>query len=103
MIQSPDMNEVSKGISIDSKNRICVLTLNRQFEQEEKTMIRGGAGVTQILQQFIIKKMYLYKLEIYEPNGVLLGEILLDHLANGIRIQNDFLFIWEVDNAKYHQ
>lgn len=103
MIQAPDMNEVSKGISLDSKKRIWVLTLNRQFEPEEKTMKGSGMGVTQILQQGIIKKMDIYKLEIYEPNGILLGEIQLKHLADGIRIQKDFLFIWEVDNAKYYQ
>lgn len=103
MIQAPEMNEVSKGISTDSKGRIWVLTLNRQFEPEEKTMKRGAAGMTQILQQGIIKKMNIYKLEIYDPNGILLGEIMLNHLADGIRIQKDFLFIWEVDNAKYYQ
>lgn len=32
------------------------------------------------------------------PDGVLLGEITLDHLAHGLRLFGDMLLIWEREN-----
>lgn len=102
-VQSPQMNTVSRGIGLDIKGRIWVLTLKRQFEPEERTIIRGGGGVTQTVQQGKIKKMDIYKLEIFNNDGIFLGEIQLDHLASRMRIQKDFIFIADMENAQYYQ
>ncbi len=102
-VQSPHMNTVSRGIGIDRKGRIWVLTLNRQLEPEEITMIRSGGGVTQTLQKGRIKKMDIYKLEIFDNDGVLLGEIPFNHLAHKMRVQKDFIFIAEMENARCYQ
>ena len=47
--------------------------------------------------------MDIYKLEIYSPEGILLGEIPLNQLAYRIRIFGDMLFISDFNNARYCQ
>ena len=102
-VQSPQMNTVSRGIGLDNKGRIWVLTLNRQLEPEEQTRTISAGGVKQTVQQGKIKKMDIYKLEIFDNDGALLGEIPLDHLASRMRIQKDFIFIADMENARYYQ
>jgi hypothetical protein len=102
-VNTPQMNTVSYGIGSDSKGRIWVLTMNRQLEPEEQTRTISGGGATRTLQKGKIKTMDIYKLEIFDYNGVFLGEILLDHLAHRMRIQKDFVFIADMENAQYYQ
>lgn len=102
-VNTPQMNTVSRGIGLDSKGRIWVLTMNRQLEPEEQTRTISGGGGTQTLQKGKIKKMDIFKLEIFNNEGVFLGGILLDHLAHRIRIQKDFLFIADMENVRYYQ
>jgi hypothetical protein len=102
-VQTPQMHTVSRGIGLDSKGRIWLLTLNRQLEPEEITRTISGGGVTQTVQQGKIKTMDIYKLEIFDSDGIFLGEIPLDHLAHRMRIQKEFLFIADMENAQYYQ
>jgi len=103
-IQGPRMNEVSKGISVDGQGRIWVITLNRQMSLEEMgyEVSASGGGVKRIKEPRI-EKMDIYKLEIYSPEGILLGEIPLNQLAYRIRIFGDMLFISDFNNARYCQ
>jgi sugar lactone lactonase YvrE len=102
-VQSPQMNTVSRSIGVDGEGRIWVLTMNRQMEPEEITQIVSVGGTSQTVQQGKIKSMDIFKLEIFDNDGVLLGDIKLDHLASRMRIQKDFLFISEAENAQYYQ
>ena len=102
-IQAPTMNHVSQGISVDGKGRIWVNTFNRQMTKEEMGMSVSVGGVIRKKQEPKIQKMDIFKLEVFSPDGILLGEIPLNHLAHGIRIFNDTLFIWDVQNTKYYQ
>ena len=102
-VQQPQMNIVSRGIAVDSKGRIWVLTMNRQMEPEEITQVVSTGGASRTVQEGKIKSMDIFKLEIFDNDGILLGEILLDHLASRIRIQKDFLFIADAENAQYYQ
>ena len=102
-IQAPTMNYVSGGISVDGKGRIWINTFNRQMTKEEMGMSISVGGVTRKMQEPKIQKMDIFKLEIFDPEGILLGEIPLDHLAHGIRIFDDTLFIWDTQNTKYYQ
>ncbi len=89
------MNQVSEGIAVDGKGRIWVITLNRQLRPEERSESISGGGFTKRIQTVEYKKMDIYKLEIFDNDGFLLGNILLDHIANNIRIQKDYLFIFD--------
>jgi sugar lactone lactonase YvrE len=102
-IQAPTMNQVSQGVSVDGKGRIWINTLNRQMSKEEMGMSISVGGVTKKVQEPKIQKMDIFKLEIFDSEGILLGEIPLDHLAHGIRIFDDILFIWDMQNTKYYQ
>jgi hypothetical protein len=43
------------------------------------------------------------KVEIFGPDGTLLGELPLNHVAHGIRICNEFLFLWEWNTSTVYQ
>ncbi len=108
-VQGPKMNIVSSGIAVDAKDRIWVITLRRQLTKEE--MGTGGSVVTtdagvvsrKIPSQPKVVKEDVYKLEIFRPDGIFLGEIPLPHHAHGIRIFGDNLFIREYYNTIFYQ
>jgi sugar lactone lactonase YvrE len=102
-IQAPTMNMVSFGIAADGAGRIWVNTYDRQMKPEERTASMSVGGVSRTVKQGKIEKLDIHKLEIFDPAGVLLGEIPLNHLVHGLRIFGDFLFVWERDNAIVYQ
>lgn len=101
-IQMPTLNMVSVGIAADGKGRIWVITLNRQMTPEEtgSEVVAGGRRRT---VEPIIQKMDIYKLEVFSPDGILLGSIPLNHVAHGIRMCADYLFLWERNTATVYQ
>jgi hypothetical protein len=102
-IQAPTMNMVSLGIAADGKGRIWVNTFRRQMSLEEQGARVSARGITRAVAEPRIEKMDVFKLEIFSPDGVLLGEIPLNHQAHGIRIFGDNLFIWERNNTTYYR
>jgi sugar lactone lactonase YvrE len=77
-----NLNIVSMGIAMDGKGRIWVNTFHRQMTPEEQSLSISGRIRT---KEGKISKMNIHKLESFDPDGVLLGEIPLDHLAHGLR------------------
>jgi hypothetical protein len=63
----------------------------------------AGAVSRKIPSQPKVVKGDVYKLEIFSPDGVLLGEIPLTHHAHGIRIFGNNLFILESYNTIFYQ
>jgi hypothetical protein len=102
-IQQPRMNMVSMGIAADGAGRIWVNTYDRQMKPEEQGSSITVGGATRTTKQANIEKMDIHKIEIFDPDGVLLGEIPLNHLAHGLRIFGDSLFVWERNNAMVYQ
>ncbi|MFC1564225.1 NHL repeat-containing protein [candidate division KSB1 bacterium] len=101
-MKEPDMNRCSAGIAVDNKNRIWVITLNRQIKDEEivKTgmSIRRSAGGTRDISISVsgntdIRRTDIFSIEIYDESGILSGKIPLDHFADGIRIFSDKVYI----------
>jgi hypothetical protein len=99
-IQPPRMNLVSLGLAADGFGRIWVITLNRQMRPEEEGL-NNPTGVRKA--ESTITNMDVFKLEIYNHDGVLLGSVPLNHHAHGLRIFGDQLFIWERNNAVFYQ
>ena len=103
----PRMNTVSSGIAADGKGRVWVITLRRQLTKDEmglRTSVTSDAGgVSRKATEPKVVKGDIYKLEIFSPDGIFLGEIPLTHNAHGIRIFGDNLFIREYDNTIFYQ
>ncbi len=102
-IQAPTMNTVAYGIAVDGAGRVWVNTYDRQMKPEERGGSISVGGVTRKVKEAKIEKMDIYKLEIFDPDGALLGAIPLNHLVHGLRIFGDTLFIWDRENAIVHQ
>lgn len=101
-IQMPEMNRCSSGITVDDKDRIWVATLKRQIKENERvqtsvmtTMSSSGerAMNMSVKGNTEVKETDMYLLEIFDPDGILLGKIQLRHFVDDIKIQKDRLYI----------
>jgi hypothetical protein len=104
---SPRMNSVSSGIAVDNKGRSWVVTYKRQIKDEERismTTISTRTGVSrEIKGDTDLQETDMYALEIFGADGVLLGEIPLNHFVNRIYIKNDSLFLLDqMRGVKYY-
>jgi len=96
-----EMNICSAGIAVDIKSRIWVVTLERPLRKEEKvqkSMIwtqRRTGGTPSIFRitkgNTDLRTTDSYKLEIFDPDGILLSGIRLTHFVDAIRIIGDNL------------
>lgn len=105
---SPRMNSVAEGLAVDSKGRTWVITCKRQIKEEERvymiTRSSGGASTREIKGNTDLQKTDMYTLEIFDADGVLLGEIPLNIFANEIYIENGWLFLLDqMRGVKYYQ
>jgi DNA-binding beta-propeller fold protein YncE len=100
---TPQLNYVSNGIAVDSKGRAWIATLNRQPTREEEGEVISAPGARRVKSSAELEKIDAYKLEIFDPDGILLGEMPLDHRVHGMRIYKNYLFTWERNFAKYYQ
>ncbi len=98
----PEMNTCSGGIAVDGRGRVWVVTYARQLKKEEQVQtsqlwVGGSAGVKSVSVKTEgntdLRTTDALKLEIFAEDGVLLGEILLTHFADVIRIAGDSLFL----------
>lgn len=106
--QSPRMNSISKGLAVDNEGRTWVVTYKRQIKKEEivYTAVRGTqTGVTrEVKGNTDLQETDMYSLEIFDADGVLLGEIPLSHFVDEIYIKNDCLFLLDkMRGVKYYQ
>lgn len=106
--QAPKMNACSGGIAVDGKGRVWVITYNRQIKKEEEVyMVTRGtqSGVTrQIVGNTDLQGTDMYKLEIFDGEGTLLGEIPLGCFADEIYIEKDRLFLLDqMRGVKYFE
>lgn len=100
-IRPPEMNTCSLGIAADDKGRFWVVTYDRQLKKEEQVqtsmMTAMGQGGTTVSQKTTgateLRTTDAYKLEVFDKDGILLGEIPLTHFVDGIRICGDNLFL----------
>ncbi|MBN2408894.1 MAG: NHL repeat-containing protein [Candidatus Aminicenantes bacterium] len=99
-IRMPELNTCSVGIAADSQGRLWVASLQRQLKEEEKagmkvqmSMSGGERNISMKADGNIeLRDTDAYRLEVYDPDGVLLGIIPLDRFVDDIRIEQDRLF-----------
>lgn len=108
-MSGPEMNDCAAAVAADKKGRIWVVTYNRQLKKEEqisRMMSMGGGpagGVTSIKSEVKgntdIRKTDALKLEVFAPDGILLGEIPLTHFVDHARICGDYLFLIDANRG----
>jgi len=103
-IQGPKINRSANGVAVDGKGRVWVVTLTRQLKKEERVgtaismtgSVDGGRTIGQKVQgDTELRTTDAYKLEIYDPEGALLGSLPLDFFVDGIFIYGDRLFLMD--------
>jgi len=102
IIQMPQMNRCSNGIAVDEAGRIWVVGLKRQIKKEERVDTAVRAMMSESGEKTLsfslrgntgLQNTDMYQLEIYSPEGILLGKIQLNHFVDSIRIKNNRLFL----------
>jgi sugar lactone lactonase YvrE len=108
----PEMNQCAEGVAVDSAGRVWVVTLNRQTKEEE----RVGVGMTMTMSggerkmsmkaqgNTDLRTTDMYRLEVFSPEGELLGSLPLDHFVDGIYLKGERLFLWDaMRGAKFYE
>ena len=100
----PKFNSVARGLDADDSGRIWVVTLDRQIKKDEEVIVMyngrvGGAETRKLVGNTDLRKTDMYKLEIFAPDGVLLGEIPLTHFVDMIWVHKDRLFLLDGDRG----
>jgi sugar lactone lactonase YvrE len=102
MVMMPRINRCANGIAADGRGRIWVVTLNRQLTKEEQAYVQVGMSMSTGGERTVgykvrgnteLQNTDAYKLEIFDPEGVLLGQIPADIFVDGIFIYGDRLFL----------
>lgn len=101
-IQMPQFNRCSNGIAVDDKDRIWVVTFKRQIKEEERvqTGVRVTMGATgeramtlSVSGNTDVKETDMYQLEVYGPEGILLGKLQLNQFVDDIRFDKERLYL----------
>jgi sugar lactone lactonase YvrE len=98
--RGPQLNTCAVGVAADSQGRVWVASLQRQLKEEEQAGMRVqmtmGGGERNISMKadgnVELRNTDAYRLEVYDPDGGLLGIIPLDRFVDDIRIERDRLF-----------
>ena len=112
-VQMPQMNRCSNGVATDDKGRVWVISLKRQIKEDEEVQTgmrveqgMGGQKSMSISYSGNTEKREtdMYQLEIFSPDGALLGIIPLSHFVDDIRIEKDRLFLLDkMRGAQYYE
>lgn len=102
LVEPPEMNRCASGIAVDSKGRVWVVTLNRQIKEEERvqTNVRammstsGGRSMNvSVGGHTDVRKTDMFKLEVYDSEGLLLGALPVKHFVDDIFIKGDKIYL----------
>jgi len=88
-VEVPDMNWVSFGVAVDGKQRIWVITVADEMNNKN---VRED-----------IYNSDMYKLEVFDADGLLLQEIPLSYSCHSIRAHGDYLLLSDYSESKIYQ
>jgi hypothetical protein len=102
MIQAPQMNRAAQGIAVDQSGRIWVAGLERQIREDEQVSMNvsrtsgGGGRDTQsvsVTGNTDLTTTDMFRLEVYDAEGILLGILPIKHFVDDIHIHGDRIFL----------
>lgn len=111
-VRMPRLNQCANGIAVDGAGRVWVVTLTRQPREEEQVgvamSVRARGGERQMSMKVQgnteAETTDMYKLEIFSPDGELLGSLAVNHFVDGISIKGSRLFLWDgLRRAKFFE
>jgi sugar lactone lactonase YvrE len=111
IVRMPDMNRVANGVAVDDKGRVWVVTNKRQIKEDERVAtnvqvsMNGAQRSTSYSVQgnTDVQNTDMYQLEVYDPEGVLLGSIPLDKFVDGIHIEKNRVYLLDqLRGMQYH-
>jgi hypothetical protein len=111
VVRMPDMNRVANGIAVDDEDRVWVVTNKRQIKEDEEVatnvqvQMMGGQRSTSYSVQgnTDVVDTDMYRLEVYDPEGVLLGSLQLDKFVDDIFIKNGRIYLLDrLRGMQYH-
>jgi sugar lactone lactonase YvrE len=102
-IRGPQLNRCAAGVAVDGKGRVWVAGQSRQLRKEEQvgmgmTMSMDSNGGRTLGYKVVgegqeLRATDAYRLEVFDPDGTLLGTLPLDSFVDGIFIFGDRLFL----------
>jgi hypothetical protein len=106
--RGPTMNRCSNGVAVDGVGRIWVVTYRRQIKPEEViriSMSGSQSGSTRKVEgNTDMRTTDMFQLDVFDPEGVLLGSVPVSQFVDGIWIFGDRLFLLDRDRGvAYHQ
>lgn len=102
-IVAPSLNTVSTGIAVDGKGRIWVITLIRQLTRDETGSVVSTSGGGRKAKNPSKEAKDVFKFEIFDSEGILLGDIPIETPANSPRIFGDSLFFVDAYDAAVYE
>ncbi|MDD8025134.1 MAG: NHL repeat-containing protein [Acidobacteriota bacterium] len=111
-LRMPDLTRCASGAAVDGKGRLWVATLVRQLRENERVNVsvsmsndNGIVSANQKAQGAVdLRTTDAYKLEVYGPDGVLLGSLPVKTFVDGIFIKGDRLFLLDkLRGVQFHE
>ncbi len=112
-IRMPQMNRCASGIAVDDKGRVWVVGYERQINEDEQvqTEIRmemdaGGKRSMSMKPRgnTDVRETDAFRMEIYSPEGVLLGKVQLGHFVDDILINGDKIYMLDkMRGSQYYE
>lgn len=112
-IRMPQMNRCASGIAVDEKSRVWVAGYERQIREDEQvqtsvsvTMDAGGRRTMNMKPQgnTDVTKTDAFRLEVFSPEGVLLGKVQLEHFVDDIIINGDRIYMLDkMRGSQYYE
>ncbi|MFC2160603.1 NHL repeat-containing protein [Acidobacteriota bacterium] len=112
-IRMPQMNRCSSGIAVDEIGRVWVASFDRQIREDEQVqtsvsvnMDAGGRRSMNMKPEgnTDVTETDVFKLEIYSPDGILLGKIQLGHFVDDLLINGDKIYMLDkMRGSQYYE
>ena len=112
-IRMPQMNRCANGIAVDDKGRVWVAGYERQINEDEQvqtsvmvTMDAGGKRSMSMKPKgnTDVRKTDAFRLEVYSPEGVLLGKVQMEHFVDDIIINGDKIYMLDkMRGSQYYE
>lgn len=104
VMRGPDMNQCVVAVAVDAKGRSFVVTYDRPLKAEEEVRVNTLGGAASWVKGKVegntdFRMTNALKLEIFAPDGILLGEIPLPHFVDHAQICGDYLFLIDANRG----